>query len=71
VVLGKRERMVLGDKQVIQASGVIRMSDIAFDNTIPSDKVANFQIAVKAKGQETYANNPGWFSSLLNRFNPN
>ncbi len=70
VVIGKRERTVAGDKQIIQASGIVRPSDIAFDNTIASDKIANFQIAVKNKGQESEFTNPGWLARILNFFNP-
>ncbi len=70
VVVGKREREVGGDKQVIAASGVIRPSDISFANTISSQKVANFQITVRNKGQDKQANNPGWLSRFLNWINP-
>ncbi len=70
VVIGKREREIAGDKQIIQASGIVRPSDIAFDNTISSDKIANFQIAVKNKGQESEFTNPGWLARILNFFNP-
>lgn len=70
VVVGKREREVSGDKQIIEASGIVRLSDIAFDNTISSDKIANFQITLKNKGQENDFTNPGWFARFLNFFNP-
>jgi flagellar L-ring protein precursor FlgH len=70
VVVGKREREVGGDKQIIAASGVIRPSDISFANTISSEKVANFQITVRSKGQDRQATNPGWLSRFLNRINP-
>ena len=59
VVLGKREREVAGDKQSVQVAGIVRPSDIAFDNTILSEKVANFQITFKTKGQENGYTNPG------------
>jgi flagellar L-ring protein FlgH len=70
VVVGKREREVGGDKQIIAASGVIRPSDISFANTISSEKVANFQITVRNKGQDKQATNPGWLSRFLNWINP-
>jgi flagellar L-ring protein precursor FlgH len=70
VVVGKREREVGGDKQIIAASGVVRPSDISFANTISSEKVANFQITVRNKGQDKQATNPGWLSRFLNWINP-
>ncbi|HUS47769.1 MAG TPA: flagellar basal body L-ring protein FlgH [Phycisphaerae bacterium] len=71
VVLGKREREVAGDKQVIRCSGIVRTSDITFDNTVASDKVANFHITVRTKGQENRFHNPGWLARILNFLNPN
>jgi flagellar L-ring protein precursor FlgH len=70
VVVGRRERDVAGDKQIISVSGVVRPSDITFANSIPSEKVANFQIAVKTKGQEKETTNPGWLARVLNFVNP-
>lgn len=70
VVLGKREREVDGDKQIVMVGGIVRPSDIAFDNTVISDKVANFQITFRAKGTEEQMTNPGWFSRLLNFISP-
>jgi flagellar L-ring protein FlgH len=70
VVLGKRERDVDGDKQSIQVAGIVRPSDIAFDNTIRSEKVASFQITVKSTGQEKRATTPGWLTRLVHMFGP-
>ena len=70
VVLGKRERTVSGDKQTIEASGIIRPSDIAFDNTIASDKVAEFKMVYKSNGQENHFTKPGWLARILNWMNP-
>jgi flagellar L-ring protein precursor FlgH len=70
VVVGKRERDVAGDKQVIAVSGVVRPSDITFTNSIPSEKVANFQINLKTIGQESHTTNPGWLARILNFINP-
>ena len=58
------------DGQVIQISGIVRPSDVAFDNTIPSEKVANFQITMKIRGPEHQFNTPGWFGRLLNWLSP-
>ena len=70
VVLGKRERTVSGDKQVIEASGIVRPSDIAYDNTISSEKVAEFKMVYKSHGQENNFTSPNWFAKFLNWLNP-
>jgi flagellar L-ring protein precursor FlgH len=70
VLLGTRERTVDGDQQVIQISGIVRPSDVNFDNTVSSDKVADFRIVFKAKGEEHNQTNPGWMTRLLNCLNP-
>ncbi len=70
VVVGSRRREVEGDGQTVQASGVVRPSDIAFDNTVASEKVADFKINIKQSGQETLITNPGWFDRIMNVVNP-
>ena len=70
VVFGKRQREVEGDTQVVQLSGIIRPSDIAFDNTVDSDRVANFRLVYKGRGQEVKFTRPGWLGRLLNWLNP-
>jgi len=70
VVLGKRERLVDGDKQIVQASGIVRPSDITFDNTVDSKKVADFKIVYKSAGQENHFTKPGWLARIVNALNP-
>ena len=70
VVAGTRQRAVGGDRQVIHVSGIVRPSDIAFANTVNSDKVANFHIVYKHKGQENSFTKPGWLARILNFLNP-
>jgi flagellar L-ring protein precursor FlgH len=71
VLLGTRERTVDGDQQIIQISGIVRPSDVNFDNTVSSDRVADFRIVFKSKGQERTQVNPGWLTSIWNIANPN
>jgi len=70
VVLGKRERRIAGDSQIIQASGIVRPSDITFDNSVSSKKVAEFKIVYKGAGQENHFTKPGWLARILNWLNP-
>jgi flagellar L-ring protein FlgH len=70
VVLGKRERLVDGDKQTVQTSGVVRPSDVAFDNSVSSKQVADFKMVYLSHGQESNFTNPGWWARLINWLNP-
>lgn len=70
VVLGQRQREVGGDRQIIQASGIVRPSDVAFDNSVSSKKVADFRMIYKSKGQENHFTKPGWLARILNWLNP-
>jgi flagellar L-ring protein precursor FlgH len=65
IVMGTRDRDIAGDIQTIEVSGVVRPSDVAFGNTIRSDRVANFRIVTKNGGIEAPFNRPGWFGRLL------
>ena len=65
VVIGSRSREVVGDTQIIQVSGIVRPSDITFDNTVKSAQVADFQIVAKTQGISEPYRNPGWFGRIL------
>ncbi len=70
VVLGKRERTVAGDTQMIQASGIVRPSDITFTNTVKSEQVANFSLVMINKGYSAKYNRPGWLGQIFDFFWP-
>ncbi len=70
VVIGSRSREVVGDTQIIQVSGIVRPSDITFDNTVKSEQVADFQIVAKTKGISEPYRNPGWFGGFLDMIWP-
>lgn len=65
VVMGSRHRDIVNDIQTIQVSGIVRPSDISFNNTVKSEQVANFHLVTINKGvSETY-NKPGWLGRLF------
>ncbi|MFP4052716.1 MAG: flagellar basal body L-ring protein FlgH [Phycisphaerae bacterium] len=70
IVLGKRTREADGEKEIIQVSGVVRPSDVAYGNTIPSSRVANFHIVYHHTGRENRYTRPGWLGQVLNFVNP-
>lgn len=65
VVTGTRSREAGGDTQTIQLSGIVRPSDITFDNTVKSEQVADFKLVTSTKGVSEPYKNPGWFGRIL------
>jgi len=65
VVLGTRTREVGGDRQIVQVSGIVRPSDILFDNTIRSERVANFMIVSLNDGVTGDYLEPGWLGKIF------
>jgi len=65
VISGTRDRDIAGDIQEIEVSGIVRPSDIAFDNTIRSEQVANFSIISRNKGVVAPYTEPNWLGKLF------
>ena len=65
VVIGTRDRDIAGDVQTIEVGGIVRPSDIAFDNTVKSEQVANFRIVTKNSGVSAPYTTPGWLSQIF------
>jgi len=65
VVMGTRNRKIAGDTQIIEVSGIVRPSDVAFDNAVKSEKVAEFRIITKNKGIAEPFNRPGFLGRIM------
>jgi flagellar L-ring protein precursor FlgH len=65
VVIGTRDRNIAGDIQTIEVSGIVRPSDIAFDNTVKSEQVANFRIVTRNGGVAAPYTRPGWLGRIF------
>jgi flagellar L-ring protein FlgH len=66
VVIGTRKRDIAHDRQIINVSGIVRPSDISFDNTVRSEQVANFHMVTKTEGLSDTYNKPGWLQNIMN-----
>ena len=66
VVTGNRRRDIAGDIQTIEVSGIVRPSDIAFDNSVRSERVADFRLVTKNKGVADPYTRPGWLGAIFN-----
>ena len=69
-VVGKRLLNVNHEPQEITFSGVIRPTDIAADNTIPSAKVAQVRINYGSTGALAAVTQEGWLSKTLDQVWP-
>jgi len=65
VVMGTRQRDIGGDIQTIEVSGIVRPSDVAFDNTVKSEQVADFRIISKNSGVSAPYTKPGWLGTIF------
>ncbi len=65
VVTGTRARNIGGDTQTIEASGIVRPSDIAYDNTVKSEQVADFRLVSKNGGVSEPYTRPGWLGRIF------
>ncbi len=65
VVMGRRERTIAGDVHILDVTGIVRPSDISFDNTIASGQVANFYLATTVKGVSKDYNKQGFLGTLF------
>lgn len=65
VVMGNRQRDIAGDVQTVEVSGIVRPSDVAFDNTVKSEQVADFHLITKNKGISAPYTKPGWLGTLF------
>jgi flagellar L-ring protein precursor FlgH len=65
VVMGTRQRNIAGDMQTIEISGIVRPSDITFDNTVRSEQVADFRIVTRNTGIAAPYTRPGWLGRIF------
>lgn len=65
VLMGTRKRDIGGDIQVIEVSGIVRPSDISFDNTIRSTQVSDFRLVSKNSGIAAPYTRPGFLGRIF------
>ncbi len=70
LVEGRREITVNADTKTIRITGIIRTADIRSDNTVLSEKLHDFQVAIEGEGPLTEANHPGWLARMWGAVRP-
>ena len=66
IIQGEKWLTINQGREFIRVSGVIRPSDIRLDNSVPSTRIANAQLAYSARGALADANRQGWLSRFFN-----
>jgi flagellar L-ring protein precursor FlgH len=65
VVAARQEMEVNHELRVLQVTGVVRPQDIASDNTVMHDRMAEARIAYGGRGQLTDVQNPRWGQQMM------
>lgn len=69
-IQGAREVRVNGEKQIVAVSGLIRSRDIASDNSISSNQLADAKIEFFGRGVLADKQRPGWMTRVLDNVWP-
>ena len=69
-VEGARRIRVNAETQFLVVRGLIRQRDIASDNSVPSEKLAEAQIEIYGQGVLADKQRPGWLSRILDNIYP-
>ncbi|MFP4213103.1 MAG: flagellar basal body L-ring protein FlgH [Desulfohalobiaceae bacterium] len=69
-VQGAREVRVNGENQIVGVSGLIRSRDIAADNSISSNQLADAKIEFFGRGVLADKQRPGWMTRVLDNVWP-
>ena len=64
-VQGEKQVQINQGSEYIRLDGVIRPADVAPDNTVTSDRVANARISYTGRGQLADANTQGWITRFF------
>lgn len=67
---GTKVLLVNEEELHIYVSGVIRPQDIEQDNSVPSSRIADAEIALSGRGDLTQNQRMGWLQQILGHVNP-
>ena len=62
---GEKSLQLNQGEEFVRVTGVVRASDIANDNTVPSDRIADARISYNGRGAIDAANKQGWLARFF------
>lgn len=65
VIKGDRRIVINGEEQTVYIKGVVRISDIAPDNTVLSYNISDAEIVLSGEGAINSAQSPGWLTKFF------
>ncbi len=65
IIEGSRRVNINGDAQIIKVKGIVRPSDVNWDNTVYSYNIADAEIELTGKGMISRSQSPSWITRLL------
>ncbi len=66
VVEGEKQLQLNQGDEYVRIAGVVRPTDVATDNTVTSDKIANARISYSGRGAVGDSNRMGWLARFFN-----
>ncbi|MCX7913273.1 MAG: flagellar basal body L-ring protein FlgH [Thermodesulfovibrionales bacterium] len=70
VIESRKEITINNEKQILALKGIIRTEDIAVDNTVLSNKIADAEIFFIGDGVISEKQSPGWLARFIDRIWP-
>jgi flagellar L-ring protein precursor FlgH len=70
IIQGEKWIQLNQGTELIRVQGIVRAADIAPDNTVPSNRVAEARFSYSGKGAMAQSNVRGWFSRFFDVINP-
>lgn len=70
LVVGERQMLLSQGSEWVQFSGIVRLSDVNYDNRVLSTSVADARIVYSGDGAIQQAGRPGWLGRFFGKISP-
>ena len=69
-IAGEKRLILNRGEEHLQITGLVRVDDVGFDNSVPSTRIADARIRFGGSGQVADNSRQGWLARLLSKFSP-